>query len=92
MKTQVQKYQYYVDTSTNKVIYDNELEDMFNDLLDDTTPVIEILGFSYSPSRVLKEVDPIAYNEEFSNWLDNECSEGVFEAVELTIKQAQAKR
>lgn len=88
----VAKFQYYVDTHTNKVIYDKELEDMFEDFLDEVTPVVEVLGMSYNPSQVLKHVDPIAYREEFSNWLDSECQEGSLEEVELTIKQAQARR
>ena len=92
MKTKAQKYEYYIDTHTDKVVYDNELEDMFDDFLDEISPLVEVLGMKYNPSTVLKRIDQIAYNEEFNNWLDNECREGNFEEVELTIKQAIARR
>jgi|688.fasta_scaffold1808700_2 hypothetical protein len=38
-----------------------EIEEMFSDLADDTHPPIERFGMKYSPSTVLKEVDPIAW-------------------------------
>jgi hypothetical protein len=47
----------------------DELKDMFELELDDYGPV-EVLGYEYSVSRVLKLVDEVAYNEEFNNWLD----------------------
>ena len=49
-----------------------EAEDRFNDYIDEATPEIKILGMSYTPSRVLYEVDPIAWRtvfDEFANHL-----------------------
>lgn len=34
------------------------------------------IGLTYSASRVLKEVDPIAYRCGFNDWLAMECSNG----------------
>lgn len=45
---------------------------MFDDAIDETTDAVLIWGMEYSPSRVLKEVDPIAYRCEFANWCDSE--------------------
>lgn len=39
----------------------NDIVESFNDFLDETTDPVVILGISYSPSKVLKETDPIAY-------------------------------
>jgi hypothetical protein len=33
---------------------------------------VVIGNYTFSASEVLKEFDPIAYNEEFNNWLDTQ--------------------
>lgn len=55
-----------------QLIKEWQAEEQFNDYIDEATPVIKILGMSYTPSRVLKEIDPIAYDtvfDEFTNHL-----------------------
>jgi hypothetical protein len=42
----------------------------FNYYFDDMHGDIIIAGISFSPSDILKEMDPIAYNEEFNNYCD----------------------
>lgn len=49
---------------------DYELEQLFIDFIDETTPTITIWGMEYSASRVLQEIDPIAYRVGFNDWLD----------------------
>lgn len=49
---------------------DYELEEMYKDFIDETTPMISIWGMEYEASRVLVEVDPIAYRVGFNDWLD----------------------
>ena len=47
-------------------------QEQFDDYINEATPEIKILGMTYTPSRVLKEVDPIAYDtvfDEFANHL-----------------------
>lgn len=49
-----------------------QAEDQYRDYINEATPEIKILGMSYTPSRVLQEVDPIAYStifDEFTNHL-----------------------
>lgn len=53
-----------------------EADERFQDLLNDIYPTVTIAGYDYDPARVLKDVDPIAYREEFNNWMDNEEREG----------------
>lgn len=36
-------------------------EEQFDELLDETNPMVRIGTLEYSPSQVLKAVDPIAY-------------------------------
>lgn len=53
-------------------ISERALEEMFDGMLDETFDDCEIIGLSYTPSHVLKNVDEVAYREEFANWLDGE--------------------
>ena len=45
------------------------LEQAFCEALDQEGPVV-ILGISFDPSQILKEMDPIAYNTELVNFMD----------------------
>ena len=60
-----------------KKLSEREVEEQFNDMLDDIYGDIKICGYSYNSSRALKELDPIAYREGFNNWIDSE--ESIFE-------------
>ena len=51
-----------------------EAEAAFDDLLD-CEGAIEIMGISYDRSRILREVDPIAYRTWLIEYID---SEGTF--------------
>jgi hypothetical protein len=55
---------------------ERELQDMFDAFLDENSLEIIIGTLIYSPSEVLKAVDPIAYKEEYFNWLNQEVEEG----------------
>ena len=55
----------------------DDSEDQFDESLDDSIPEIEIGCLTYSPSYVLKSVDPIAYRCELNNFADS-----VFDASE----------
>ena len=43
----------------------------FNYYFDDIHGDVVIAGISFSPSDILKEMDPIAYNEEFNHYMDD---------------------
>jgi hypothetical protein len=47
---------------------ENEAEHMFDELLDECNPVVKIGTLEYSPSWVLKQVDPIAYRVGLSDY------------------------
>jgi len=47
-------------------------EKSFRDMLDDCYEPIKICGYEYPPSYALKEIDPIAYRQEFLNYADSE--------------------
>ena len=43
----------------------------FNYYFDDIHGDIVLAGITFSASDILKEMDPVAYNEEFKSFLDN---------------------
>lgn len=47
----------------------------FEDILDDA-PMIEVMGMSFYPSRVLHELDPIAYRLGFDDYIDSLIQDG----------------
>ena len=52
-------------------ITEYEARDKFRDLIDELTPAITILGYSYPASTVLEEVDPIAFRTSMFDWADS---------------------
>lgn len=51
-------------------LQDYELEELYKNFIDETTPIVSIWGMEYEVSRVLQEVDPIAYRVGYNDWLD----------------------
>ena len=50
---------------------ESTLEQEYRDYIDEFNTV-EIMGMSYTASRVLEELDPTAYRCGFNDWLDSE--------------------
>jgi len=46
-----------------------EAYERFDDMLDESGPVV-IAGIEFSPSAILKEMDPIAYDVNFNDYMD----------------------
>lgn len=66
-----------------RLITETDADERFQDSLNECYGTVSIAGYEYDPARVLKEVDPIAYLEEFNNWLDSEGLElGDWDEVE----------
>jgi hypothetical protein len=57
-------------------IDDDDLHELYDNMLDEVYPECKIAGLSYSTSHALKEIDPTAYRCGFSDWLDAETSDG----------------
>lgn len=58
----------YFDTTTGEEISDGRAHEIFDEYLDEVLGEISVGTLTYTASRVLKEVDPIAYRCEFSDW------------------------
>ena len=59
------------------ISYSDALE-MFNEYLNDCNPTIEVCGIEFDPAYALKELDPIAYNVEFSDYCAALESDDIF--------------
>ena len=68
----------YTNVTTGEDYTDSQMEDIFQEWLDDFHGEVDIAGYSMSPGRILREVDYTAFREEFNNWIDNEITEGNF--------------
>ena len=70
----------------------DDYEDQFDESLDESIPEIEIGCLTYSPSHVLKNVDPTAYRcglNDFIDSLDVEDSDE-YKALQEEIDQLQS--
>ena len=66
-------------------------EDQFDDMLNDSIPEIEIGCLTYSPSHVLKNVDPTAYRCSLNDFVDSLDVEDSDEYKELQEEIDQLK-
>lgn len=49
-----------------------ELEELYNEYLDDLFGEVDIAGFKWNTSYAFKEIDPTGYRCGMSDWLDGE--------------------
>ena len=70
----------------------DDYEDQFDDMLDDSIPEIEIGRLTYSPSYVLKNVDPVAYRCGLNDFVDSfDASEtDEYQALQEEIDQLES--
>ena len=57
---------------------ERQLHDAYDNVLNELNDECMVNGFGFSPSEVLKALDPIAYRCGFSDWLDGEIRDGVY--------------
>ena len=69
----------------------DDYEDQFDDMLDESIPEIEIGSLTYSPSHVLKNVDPTAYRCGLNDFVDSLDVEDSDEYKELQEEIDQLK-
>jgi hypothetical protein len=52
-----------------------EVKTMFDEMLDESYPVFEMGTLKFYPSQILRECDPIAYNEALLDFEDSYIDE-----------------
>lgn len=63
--------------------YEHEIEDMYEDMLDDCYEEVTICGYKYNPSRALKCTDEVAYMCGFADYQSSLLDDG-WEEKEMT--------
>ena len=61
-----------------QVISEYEARQSFEEMMDECNPAVMVGNLSFSPSEVLRELDPVAYRESFGYYCDNMAEDGVF--------------
>lgn len=51
---------------------ENEAYELYDEWLNDLSGDVEVAGCVFDASRILKELDPIAYQCGFNDWMDAE--------------------
>lgn len=54
-----------------EVLTEYAAQSLFDDMLDDCYGDVCVAGYTYRASALLKAVDPVAYCEEFSGYVDS---------------------
>lgn len=62
-------------TQETKKLTEEQLREQFDEVLD-TISEIDVIGYKFTTSRVLKTLDPIAYKEELSAYADDLMRDG----------------
>lgn len=55
-----------------------QAREWFDEMIDETVGPVRVLSFTLSPSRVLRETDPIAYRVAFHEYVDHCQRDGWF--------------
>lgn len=71
----------YFDPNVQDVVYEDALENRFDDLLNEMYAPIRVIGLEYQAATVLRRTDPVAYREAFMQWLDGEIGSGELEEL-----------
>jgi hypothetical protein len=95
MKTRTrEEIQDEIDDINNQV---QDLEDeerycvtQFEESLDECCDMVRIGSLEYLPSQVLRVVDPVAYREEYNNWVNFRMSDLEDERNDLEAELEQA--
>ena len=69
---------YEIDGHEVVGVSENELLGRFHAEFNDYNDLVSVAGYQYQAGDVLREVDSVAYREEFLSWLD-----GQFEDLEV---------
>ena len=67
---------YGYNVETRDEVYESDVECMFADMLDECHDVVNVAGLEYDPSRVLREVDPVAFRCGMLDYWDSLVQDG----------------
>jgi hypothetical protein len=80
----------------NKDINNFDIADYFDESdfqneLDNNSEEVAVLGYTYGAGYALRELDPVAFRQEYNNWLDAKDSKEVAEYNELIAERDEVE-
>jgi hypothetical protein len=63
---------------TPTIYTENEAFEVFDSLLDDCMEPFRMGYLEFLPSEILKKMDPVAYREDFLNYINSAAEDGMF--------------
>lgn len=66
----------YINPESGDGYFASDIEEQFDELIDELFDHPEILGVTFAPSAVVKEMDPTTYEEGFYDYIDNLVANG----------------
>lgn len=64
------------------IISTKELEERYKDFLNEYHGTVDVCGYYYDSAYALKLIDPIAYEQDFLEWLNSELGETLWETAD----------
>jgi hypothetical protein len=59
-----------------------DLEELYREMLDDCEPVVKVAGLSFTPSRIIEELDPTAFRCGVSDYADSLIGETLSDEID----------
>ena len=59
-----------------------DLEELYREMLDECEPVVKVAGLSFSASRIIEELDPIAFRCGVSDYADSLIGETISDEID----------
>lgn len=75
------------DAYTGEELVEDDLYEMFDEHLDGIYGPVEIACVTFDASRILKDIDYIAYNEAYLDWLSSELEDGYRFTEEAPVEE-----
>lgn len=63
----------------------------FEEMLNENYEEVNVCGYSYSAGAALCKLDPVAFREEFNNWVDSKDNEDFDEYNDLVSELEEAE-
>lgn len=59
-----------------------DLQELYRDMIDECEPVVKVGGLSFTPSRIIEELDPIAFRCGVSDYADSLIGETISDEID----------
>jgi hypothetical protein len=76
----------HIEAELEKRVKENlkpiDLEELYRDMIDECEPVVKVGGLSFTPSRIIEELDPIAFRCGVSDYADSLIGETLSDEID----------